>query len=119
VQDTKRDELELILQVLDGMNNLNFDDNIESKGFPEYTWKGPEEGMCDLPICRTRVSFLLSRMLINSCTQVATDFLSKVFEVVSQKVTRFGGTVMSELPVDIVITVPVVSLMSPVKISDC
>jgi hypothetical protein len=47
VQDRKIDELELILQVLDGMNNLNFDDTIASKGYPEYTWKGPEEGTHD------------------------------------------------------------------------
>jgi hypothetical protein len=44
VQDKKFDELELILQLLDGVNDLNFDDTIAKKGSPDYTWKGPEEG---------------------------------------------------------------------------
>lgn len=45
VQDRKLGELELILHLLDGVNDLNFDDTIKKRGFPEYTEKAPEDGM--------------------------------------------------------------------------
>jgi hypothetical protein len=102
VQDRKLDELELILQVLDGVNDLNHDDTIANKGFPEYTWKSPEQGISRMQIQCPSESLL-------TFPQVATDYLSKVFQYLDQKVDEFGQKLRSELPVDIVITVPVVS----------
>jgi molecular chaperone DnaK (HSP70) len=83
-QDNKTDELELILAVLEGMSNLNFQHVRASKGYPEYTWKSPEE--------------------------IVTDFLSKIYQVVDREVNQFSTELRAQLPVDIVITVPVVSL---------
>lgn len=78
VQDNKSDELELILQVLDGMKNLHFDHVRACKGYPEYTWKNPEE--------------------------IVTDYLTKIFQYVDKYVEKFR---VLGLPVDIVVTVPV------------
>jgi hypothetical protein len=83
VQDNKSDELDLILQVLDGMKNLNFDHVKASKGYPDYTWKVPEE--------------------------IVTDYVTKVFQYVEQRVSQFAAEMRTRLPVDIVLTVPVVS----------
>ena len=83
VQGGKLDELELLLQVLDGTSNLEFDRGVKaSKGYPEYTWKNPED--------------------------IITDYLTKVFHHLNQVVTYFGADLRAKLPVDIVITVPVV-----------
>jgi len=79
VQDNKSDELELILQVLDGMKNLHFDHVRACRGYPEYTWKNPEE--------------------------IVTDYLIKIFQYVNKHVEKFR---VLGLPVDIVVTVPVV-----------
>lgn len=83
VQDNKIEELELILRSLEGMGNLNFEHVKASRGRPEYTWKSPEE--------------------------IVTDYLTKVFDCVDQEVEKFTPLVKSRIPVDIVITVPVVS----------
>jgi hypothetical protein len=82
VQDDKVDELELILQVLDGTHNLEFDNVKKSRGYPEYTWKNPEE--------------------------IVTDYLTKVFQHLNQSLEYFGSHLRAQIPVDIVITVPVV-----------
>jgi hypothetical protein len=70
VQDRKLDELDLILQVLDGVNDLNFDDTIANKGFPEYTWKAPEEGIA----CQ-QLSLTVSIVLIfsPSCDRLSVE----------------------------------------------
>lgn len=81
VHDNKLDELELILQVLEGTSNLNFDNVKKAKGLPDYTWKDPED--------------------------IVTDYLSKIFQYLSQAVAYLGA-LRANLPVDIVITVPVV-----------
>jgi hypothetical protein len=82
-QDTKQDELDLILQVLDGVNNLEFEAVKKAKGLPDYTWKTPEE--------------------------IVTDYLTKIFEHVNSKVFQLMGShLLSQLQVDVVITVPVV-----------
>jgi hypothetical protein len=83
VQENRIDELELILQVLDGTNNLDFEHVKKSRGYPEYTWKTPEE--------------------------VVTDYLRKVFQYLYQNFETFGQHLKLNIPVDIVLTVPVVS----------
>lgn len=82
VQDKKLDELELILQVLDGTSNLEFAAVKKSRGYPEYTWKNPEE--------------------------IVTDYLTKVFQHLNQSFEHFGSHLKARLQVDVVITVPVV-----------
>jgi len=79
-QDNKLDELELILQVLEGMNNLTFSHVKASKGYPEYTWKAPQD--------------------------IVSDYLSKVFYYLNEAVAGFKE---AQIPVDLVLTVPVVS----------
>jgi hypothetical protein len=83
VQDNKSDELDLILQVLDGMHDLNFEYVKESKGYPDYTWKAPET--------------------------IVTDYLTKVFQCMEKAISDIGSEMNTRLPVDIVLTVPVVS----------
>ena len=41
-QDTRTEELDLILHALDGMKDLRFDNIKASRGFPNFTWKGIE-----------------------------------------------------------------------------
>lgn len=81
VQDDRLDELELTLKLLEGTSNLQFNHVRVSSGFPEYTWKEPEE--------------------------IVTDYLTKVFQSVSQD-SPIGIALGLNLPVDIVITVPAV-----------
>lgn len=80
-QETKSEELDLIIQVLEGMNDLDFKHVKAAKGYPGYTWKGPED--------------------------VVTDYLEKVFHAF-EKATRHLDDVKLNNPVDILITVPVV-----------
>lgn len=82
VQDNKVDELELILQVLEGTCNLDFENVKKSRGYPEYTWKDPEE--------------------------IITDYLTKVFQYLNDSFEFLGTHLRSKIAVDIVITVPVV-----------
>lgn len=84
VQDNKTDELELILMALEGMKNLKFSHVKQARGDPEYTTKSPE--------------------------QVATDYLTEIYKVLHKELQRrYGPDIVARLPVDIVITVPVVS----------
>ena len=82
VQDNKLDELELIQQLLHGTKNLGFEHVKASKGYPAYTWKTPED--------------------------IVTDYLTKVFQYLNQAVPLFSSRLRAQMPVDIVITVPVV-----------
>lgn len=85
VSEKKGDELDLILQVLQGTAKLNFAHIKKSKNQLEYTWKNPE--------------------------QIATDYLTKIFEYLENgKIEYFrkGSPVRQDVPVDIVISVPVV-----------
>ena len=84
VQDNKIDELELILQLLHGTENLSFEAVKKARGLPEYTYKTPEE--------------------------IATDYLTEVFKRVSQYLddNGAGSGLKEKIHVDIVITVPVV-----------
>lgn len=83
VQDTRLEELDLIIQVLDGMRDLNFQHIKNSKSMPEYTWKTPED--------------------------IVTDYLKKVFQPFWEA-TDYWNTHRAKAQVDIVITIPVVSL---------
>ncbi|KIW07011.1 uncharacterized protein PV09_01906 [Verruconis gallopava] len=74
-------ELEFLLQFLDGTRNLDFAHIKDSKGMPEYTAKAPED--------------------------ITSDYLAKVFEHVLQTVNGFSKTVRETIPTDIVITIPV------------
>ena len=82
VQDNKLDELELLLQVLRGTSNLDFDHIKRSRGLPDYTWKPPEE--------------------------VLEDYLTKIFEQVIPAFDQFITLLRESMVVDLVITVPVV-----------
>jgi hypothetical protein len=82
VQDDKADELDLIIQALEGMDNLSFENVKAANGYPAYTWKAPED--------------------------IVTDYLTKVFPYVNKQLDE-NATLRKGLKVDIVVTVPVVS----------
>ena len=82
LQDNLADELDLILRSLDGMSNLTFEHIRQSEGDIEYTPKSPAD--------------------------VVADYLEKVFEHLDKEMDWFGAELKAKLPVDIVITVPVV-----------
>jgi hypothetical protein len=75
-------ELDLILQALDGMQNLHFQYIIDSGGAPKYPRKGPEE--------------------------IVTDYLTKVFDYLLKAVQHFTEAFREATPVDIIATVPAV-----------
>ncbi|KAG0645461.1 hypothetical protein D0Z07_8512 [Hyphodiscus hymeniophilus] len=81
VQDNKIDELDLVLAVLDGVDNLNFETVKASASDPEYTPKTPE--------------------------QVVTDYLTHLFEHLSHEFDHFGSRLREQLQVDVVVSVPV------------
>jgi molecular chaperone DnaK (HSP70) len=79
-------ELDMTLQVLDGMANLNFDEMLMARGshdIPAYSHKSPEE--------------------------IVTDYLEKVFQYLEQEVEKFGTAARKHTAVDLVVTVPTVS----------
>ena len=82
VQDNVADELDLIIQSLDGMSNLDFDHVKQARGRPEYPAKVPAD--------------------------IVADYLTKVFEYVEKDVDWFGENIKQQIAVDIVMTVPVV-----------
>jgi len=80
------EELDLVLEALDGMRNLHFQ-NIQASGsLPHYTWKRPES--------------------------IAQDYLTKVYdafaEVLYERLQGFPDELKALMPVDIVVTVPAV-----------
>jgi hypothetical protein len=81
VQRSKEAELDLILQALDGMDNLSFDNVKKSNGHPEYTWKEPED--------------------------IVADYLSKLFPYVNRVISK-EATLRKSMKVDVVVTVPIV-----------
>jgi hypothetical protein len=85
VQDTKLDELVMILKALDGMKNLHFDHIAAWNGHPAYTGKAPED--------------------------IVTDYLGKVCQYLVQMVLPLGAGLKAHIPVDIAITVPLVSAL--------
>jgi hypothetical protein len=81
VRDTL-EELDSILQALDGMKNLHFQYIKNTGGLPQYTWKGPKE--------------------------IVEDYLTKVFDYLLEAVSDFSEELRARIPVDIVVTVPAV-----------
>jgi hypothetical protein len=79
-QDTRLDELDLILQALEGMKDLDFEHVQRAQGYPGYTWKGPED--------------------------IVTDYLTIAFAHF-EKATEYLTEIKMNVPVDIIITVPV------------
>jgi hypothetical protein len=84
VQDNKIDELEALIQFLKGTRNLSFDYIKAAQGHAEYTSRKPEE--------------------------IVQDYLAKIFPYVDQAISERLAHLRIKMPVDIVITVPVVSL---------
>jgi hypothetical protein len=82
IQDNKSEELDLILQALDGMNNLNFSYVEAATGHPDYPSKSPGD--------------------------IVADYLTKIFQYTSFALKHFGPEFRARIPVDIVITVPMV-----------
>lgn len=78
------EELDLILQALDGMSDLNFQRISSMGGLPSYTWKGPE--------------------------QIVEDYFSKVFDAFLEAINGTGLTkdVRALILTDIVVTIPAV-----------
>ncbi|CAI6331925.1 unnamed protein product [Periconia digitata] len=77
------DEMDLVLQSLDGMKNLNFrhiKGAIGFNGVPAYTYKSPEE--------------------------IVTDYLAKVFQYLLKVVEGFSYELRSTISTDIVVTIP-------------
>lgn len=84
-QDTRLDELDLIIQVLEGTKNLDFEHVKRAQGYPGYTWKVPED--------------------------IVTDYLTKAFEHF-ETATEYLTEIKTSVPVDIIVTVPVVRMNS-------
>ena len=80
-QDNRLDELDLVIQVLEGTKNLNFADIQQAQGITEYTTKSPEI--------------------------IVTDYLEKAFSHF-QRGTEYLSVIKDNNPVDIIVTVPVV-----------
>jgi hypothetical protein len=77
-------ELDLLIQAMEGMKDLSFQ-NLRGVGvLPAYTDKSAE--------------------------QVVTEYLSKVFEYLSEVILNFSKELRDQVPVDIVVTVPTVRL---------
>lgn len=81
-QPSRFDELDLILHNLDGMHDLHFDQVERTNGNPDFTAKKPEI--------------------------VIQDYMSKIFQRVMQRLNKIPPQLRRSLPVDIVITHPVV-----------
>lgn len=76
-------ELDMTLQILDGMNNLDFDTTFMGKGsqdLPPYSHKSPEE--------------------------IVTDYLTRVFQWLEQEVEKFDTVLRKHTSTDIVVTIP-------------
>jgi len=86
VQDNKSDELDLVLAVLDGVDDLNFEAVKASASAPEYPPKTPE--------------------------QIVADYLTRVFEHLSHEFEDIGSHLRRQLQVDVVVCVPVVFQLS-------
>lgn len=83
-QESKLDELDMILDNLDGMRDLRSDYVVSTGGQPNYTPKKPE--------------------------LVVLDYMKKIFERVMDYLGQYDQRLLLSLAVDIVITHPVVSL---------
>jgi hypothetical protein len=82
-QESKLDELDMILDNLDGMRDLRSEYVVSTLGNPDFTPKKPE--------------------------LVVLDYMKKIFERVWKYLGQYDQGLLLSLPVDIVITHPVVS----------
>jgi hypothetical protein len=82
-QQSKLDELDMILHNLDGMHNLHFDYVEKSGGYPEFTANKPDV--------------------------VVEDYMKKIFARVMEYLKDIPEVLRRSMPVDIVVTHPVVS----------
>lgn len=76
-------ELDMILQALDGMQNLDFAYIRDTSGAPKYPRKSPEK--------------------------IVEDYLTNVFQYLLKAVANFTQVLREQIPVDIVATIPAVS----------
>lgn len=77
------EELDLALEVLDGMRNLHFQNIKASGALPPYTWKRSE--------------------------QIAQDYLTKVYGASAEELYKiYPEELKARMPVDIVVTIPAV-----------
>jgi hypothetical protein len=74
------EELDFILQALDGMHNLDFQYVRDAGALPTYTWKGPEE--------------------------IVEDYLTRMFDSLLEAEASFTKQLRALIPVDIVVTIP-------------
>lgn len=89
VQNSKMDELESLLHALQGMKNLTFRNVEQSGGVASYTAKNPE----------AIITFYLTKVF-----KAFSEFLDKEYKI------EVSNEMRSNMPVDLVITVPAVSL---------
>jgi hypothetical protein len=82
-------ELDFILQALDGMKNLHFDDMVANGGLPSYTEKSPEQ----------IVQYYLTKLFHGGLTKLREN-----------RIQAFSQKDLRETPTDIVITYPAVCL---------
>lgn len=86
-------ELDLVVQVLDGMRNLNFEDIVladENNDVPAYACKSPEE--------------------------IVTDYLTKIFGYLDETVANFGEASRRYTTTDVVVTIPTVRMFDSSQI---
>jgi hypothetical protein len=76
------DELDFILQALEGMHNLDFDHIRNARPLPAYTWKGPEA--------------------------IVEDYFTEMLESLLKVEQSFRAELRRQVPVDIVVTIPAV-----------
>lgn len=77
------EELDMIIQALDGMKNLEFH-YIARNGLPDFSWKGAED--------------------------IVADYLERVYTYLMEAVDKFSEELRIRIPVDIVLTVPTVRI---------
>jgi hypothetical protein len=83
-QQSKLDELDIILDNLDGMHDLSINHVVKTDGNPDFTARKPEI--------------------------IVLDYMSKIFDRVMKYLGKIPEEFIQSLPVDIVITHPVVGL---------
>jgi len=82
-QQERPDELRMILDALDGMRNLSFEDTIQREELPSYPGKDPVD--------------------------IVADYLTYIREhLVEELLQTYGAEFLSSLPVDLVVSVPAI-----------
>jgi hypothetical protein len=76
------EELDFVLQSLEGMHDLDFQHLKNAGALPAYTWKGPEN--------------------------IVGDYLGKMVDSLLEEESSFTAELRESTPVDIVVTIPAV-----------